>query len=92
MWKLEANELKNVRTRFMKLLSYLLMSMQKMYEDVKRKNVKDFGKNENIESVKIFYKSLVDSIRLEENVEKKKKLILLKDSVEAKFGSLLKKE
>ena len=83
MWKLEANELKGIRTRFMKLLSFLFTSMQKMYEDVKIKNVKDFGKNENLGNVKIFYKKLLNSINIEENIEKKKKLIILKDEVEA---------
>ena len=83
MWKLEANELKGIRTRFMKLLSFLFTSMQKMYEDVKIKNVKDFGKNEKLGNVKIFYKKLLNSINIEENIEKKKKLIILKDEVEA---------
>ena len=92
MWKLSNDELKGVRTRFMKFLSFLLASFQKMYENIKTKNSKDFGKNKNSEETKAFYNNLLETIKLEENDEKKKKLILLKNSVEAKFGNLLKKE
>ena len=91
MWKLEENELKEIRNRFMKLLSFLFFSMQKMYEDVKNKNIKDFGKNEKTENIKIFYKGLLNSIKNEENVEKKKKLIILKDEVEANLATYVKK-
>ena len=91
MWRLQSNELKEVRTRFMKLLSFLLISLQKMYEDVKRQNIKDFGKEEELKKIKIFYKNLLNDIKSEDDSEKKKKLIDLKNSVEAKYSNSLKK-
>jgi hypothetical protein len=89
MWRLQAEELKGVRTRFMKLLSFLLLSLEKMYEDVKSRNTKNFEDGE-MKQAKEFYKNLLKSIKLESDSEKKKKLIDLKNSVEAKFGNGLK--
>ena len=34
MWKLQPDELKGIRTRFMKLLSFLLLQFKKMYESI----------------------------------------------------------
>ena len=48
MWKLEDDDLKGIRTRFMQLFSFLLLSMQKMYENVILKNSGDFSKNKDV--------------------------------------------
>ena len=89
MWRLQTGELKGVRTRFMKLLSFLLVSLEKMYENVKRENTTNF--DDEMKQVKDFYKNLLKSIDLEPDPIKKKKLVDLKSSVETKFGNGLKK-
>ena len=91
MWKLQQDELQGVRNRFMKLLTFLLVSLQKMYENIKRKNIGDFSKNEEVDKIQKFYDELLLSIEQERDQDKKQKMTHLKNSVEARFGDLLKK-
>ena len=91
MWKLQQNELQGVRNRFMKLLTFLLVSLQKMYENIKRKNIGDFSKNEEMGKIQKFYDELLLSIEQERDQNKKQKMFHLRNSVEAKFGDILKK-
>ena len=99
MWKLEMDDLKGIRERFMKVLSFLLITLREMYERLKQENIgsikenigsiKDNRKSEN--EVRSFYSKLIQSIENEQDNTKKQQMIRLQDSIEAKFGNLLVK-
>jgi hypothetical protein len=92
MWKLEMDDLKGIRERFMKVLSFLLITLREMYERLKQENIgsiKDNRKSEN--ELRSFYSKLIQSIENEQDNTKKQKMIRLQDSIEAKYGNLLVK-
>ena len=82
MWKLNQSELQGIRQRFMKIISFLLITLKDMYESLKNKNVNN--------ELKSFYSKLLQSIENERNNSKKQEMLRLKNSVEAKYGDLLK--
>ena len=90
MWKLQQDELNGVKTRFLKILTFLLVSLKEMYEQVKRENSKKNSKKKEENKIKVFYYSLLKDIENEKNSSKIQKMVKLKDDVEAKFGYLLK--
>jgi hypothetical protein len=69
MWKLQQDELKGVRTRFMKLLSFLLIQFKTMYENILSKHDISY-KKQNENNVVIKNKNKNKKIYTPDNLEK----------------------
>jgi hypothetical protein len=79
MYNLQNEDLKKIRTRFMKLLVFIVNSLRSMYDDL--------SKIEEKNELKRLYLKVKKSLEDETDPEKIKKLNLLKNSIEAKMTS-----
>ena len=99
MWKLQHNELRGIRIRFMKMLSFLLLNFQIMYENIlnihksnliiKNKNKKNMNTPDNLKTIHTMYSKLKKSIEMESDPDEKTRLIISLQELEATFGEIL---